>query len=231
MHKMCIIRLTLPQDDPDTKKSNSQTRRAASLAFSAIKFASSLRNEAIVPDSFRGKPLCMDQFRALFGACRVPASSNADTVTVSPDSTHVVVLENNQMYFFQALNPDGTVAVNEEDILYILDAIRKDASRVAPEVSCRNSIGVLTTLPRREWAAARDVIVSHCDENAIAMEVIDLALFVLVIDDVAPRDIHEAAANMLHGTYDLKSTDDLIDYQVRSHTKIMVTPLFALWLF
>ena len=51
------------QDGPDTKTSNCQSRRAASICFSAIKFASSLKNETIVPDSFRGKPLCMDQFR------------------------------------------------------------------------------------------------------------------------------------------------------------------------
>ena len=140
-----------------------------------------------------------------------------DTVAVNPESTHVVVLENNQMYFFQALNPDGTVAVNEEDILEILTAIKADASNVAPEVSSKNALGVLTTLPRREWAEARDVLVSHSVHNHTALEIVDGALFVLVIDDISPKDIHEAAANMLHGTYKLAnigSGDDLIDYQV-----------------
>ena len=88
----------------------------------------------------------------------MPELSEKDTVAVNPDSSHVVVLENNQMYFFQALWPDGTVAVNEEDIFDILVAIKADASKAAPEVTCRNSLGVLTTLPRREWAAARDVM-------------------------------------------------------------------------
>lgn len=59
----------LTQDGPDTKKSNSQSRRAASLCFSAIKFASSLKNENIVPDSFRGKALCMDQYRVCNQSC------------------------------------------------------------------------------------------------------------------------------------------------------------------
>eukprot|EP00956_Cyclotella_meneghiniana_P039167 scaffold166891_cov21-Cyclotella_meneghiniana.AAC.1 len=62
--------------------------RAASLCFSAIKIVSSLKNETFVPDSFRGKPLCMDQFRALFGACRVPELEEKDTVAVNTDSTH-----------------------------------------------------------------------------------------------------------------------------------------------
>jgi hypothetical protein len=152
--------------------------------------------------------------QALFGACRVPELSNKDTVAVNPESSHVVVLENNQMYFFQALWPDGTVAVNEEDILEILLAIKADASKVAPEISSRNAIGVLTTLPRREWAVARDSIISCSKDNGTALEIVDGALFVLVIDDVVPKDIHEAAANMLHGTYNLKSEDNLIDYQV-----------------
>lgn len=36
----------------------------------------------------------------------------------------------------------------------------------------------------------------------------------LVLDNFEPKDIHEAAANMLHGTYNLRTEDNLIDYQV-----------------
>jgi len=204
------------EDGPDTNKSKDQSCRAASLCFSAIKLASALKSERLVPDSFRGKALCMDQFRALFGACRVPELFEKDTVAVDPDSTHVVVLENNQMYFFQALWPDGTVAVNEQDIYEILTAIKADASKVAPEISSRNALGVLTTLPRREWANARDIIKNKSVHNKAALEIIDGALFVLVIDDVTPKDIHEAAANMLHGTYNLRSEENFIDYQAGS---------------
>ena len=204
------------EDGPDNKKSKDQCSRAASLCFSAIKFASSLKQETIVPDAFRGKPLCMDQFRALFGAARVPKSKERDAVEVDPDSSHVVVLQNNQMYFFQALGQDGSVCVNEQDILGILEAIRTDATELPPDVTSRRSLGVLTTLPRKEWAAARELVISTSGHNETALEVVDGALFVLVIDDVKPKDIHEAAANMLHGTYDLRSRDDLIDYQAGS---------------
>jgi carnitine O-acetyltransferase len=204
------------EDGPDNKKSKDQGRIAASLAFSAIKFASSLKKETIIPDEFRGKPLCMDQFRALFGACRVPKINERDTVEVDPESSHVAVLQNNQMYFFQALGSDGTVCVNEQDILEILAAIKTDATQLPPDITSRNSLGVLTTLPRKEWAAARNLLISTSQHNETALEVIDGALFVLVIDDVEPKDIHEAAANMLHGTYDLRSRDNLIDYQAGS---------------
>eukprot|EP00985_Skeletonema_marinoi_P022214 scaffold14073_cov137-Skeletonema_marinoi.AAC.5 len=204
------------EDGPDNNRSKDQCGRAASLTFSAIKFASSLKKETIVPDAFRGKPLCMDQFRALFGANRVPKIGERDAVEVDPESSHVVVLQNNQMYFFQALGVDGSVCVNEQDILEILAAIQTDATKLPPDITSRNSLGVLTTLPRKEWAAARNLLVSTSQHNETAFEVIDGALFVLVIDDVSPKDIHEAAANMLHGTYDLRSRDDLIDYQAGS---------------
>ena len=156
--------------------------------------------------------------QALFGACRVP-EVDKDTVAVNPESTHVVVLENNQFYFFQALNPDGSVAVNEDDILEILTAIKSDASQVSPELSSRNALGVLTTLSRREWAVARDSIVSHSTNNETSLDIVDGALFVLVIDHVAPNSISEAAANMLHGTYNLRSEEHSIEYQVSLATQ------------
>jgi hypothetical protein len=46
------------------------------------------------------------------------------------------------MYFFQALWQDGTLAVDEQDILEILQGIRADASRIAPEVSSHSAMGV-----------------------------------------------------------------------------------------
>ena len=205
------------EDGPDTNK-QSQTKRAACLAFSAIKIASVLRKEELVPDTMRGTPLCMDQFRALFGACRVPDQEN-DTVAVDTESNHVLVIENNQMYFFQALWPDGTVCVNEADIVEILIAIKADAGQTPASVSSNSALGVLTTLPRKEWAAVRTSIVDHSESNATSLDIVDRALFVLVIDDVTPEDMASCAANMLHGTYKLKSGDnDLVDRQVGSLT-------------
>jgi len=205
------------EDGPDTNKQG-QTKRAASLAFSAIKIASALRKEELVPDTMRGTPLCMDQFRALFGACRVPDQEN-DTIAVDTESNHVLVIENNQMYFFQALWPDGTVCVNEADIVEILIAIKADAGQTPASVSSNSALGVLTTLPRKEWAAVRTSIVGHSESNATSLDIVDRALFVLVIDDVTPEDMASCAANMLHGTYKLKSGDnDLVDQQVGSLT-------------
>jgi carnitine O-acetyltransferase len=47
------------------------------------------------------------------------------------------------------------------------------------------------------------------DSNATALRVIDSSLFVLVLDDYAPEDVHGAAANMLHGASHLTDPEGL----------------------
>ena len=53
----------LLEDGPDAKNAKSQVGRAASLVFSSAKMASLLRREELAPDIFKGRPLCMDQFK------------------------------------------------------------------------------------------------------------------------------------------------------------------------
>lgn len=79
------------EDGPDPKIAKNQLCRAASLCFASLKFASALRNEAIEPDMCRGNPLCMDQFKVLFGSSRQPVNrlnTNLDDVHVYSDSSH-----------------------------------------------------------------------------------------------------------------------------------------------
>lgn len=77
---------------PDPKTANDQLRRAASLCFASIKLASMLKHETLKPDSIKGRPLCMDQFRVLFGSSRQPGShqcqASVDDVHVYGDSSH-----------------------------------------------------------------------------------------------------------------------------------------------
>jgi carnitine O-acetyltransferase len=111
----------------------------------------------------------------------------------------VAVLCKNQFYYFFALWPDnGAVAVDESDILDILQAIQKDADRIDLRERSQTALGVFTSLPRSQWAVARQELCAT-ESNALALRMIDSALFVLVLDDYIAPDIHTAAANMLHG--------------------------------
>ena len=202
----------LLEDDPDAKIAKSQILRGASLTFHSLRLAASLKNETLKPDKFKSVTLCMDQFRSLFGTARIP-NEDRDEVEVDLDSDHVVVLYRNQFYYFRALWPRNvqgqvTVAVSEADIAEILQSIVNDGKKQDWAESIEGAIGVFTTLPRNEWAKARYQLVHGSESNKSALEVIDSALFVLVLDDFYPDSVHDAAANMLHGTHVMKELKD-----------------------
>eukprot|EP00934_Nitzschia_sp_Nitz4_P004622 Nitzschia sp. Nitz4//scaffold138_size62050//4768//10338//NITZ4_006382-RA/size62050-augustus-gene-0.27-mRNA-1//-1//CDS//3329535749//4612//frame0 len=195
------------EDSPDPKLANNPLKRAANLCFAAVRFASQVRHETLRPDTARGKPICMDQFKALFGCARVPMKHDKDAIHVFDKSNHVAVMCQGDMYYFQALWPDGDVAVDEGDLVDILTAIHKhamdDVKNGNPVVRAQNSIGVLTSLPRNDWAQARAGLCEHSAANAEALQIVDSALFVLVLDEFEPKNRNAVAANMLHGSYSL----------------------------
>ena len=120
----------------------------------------------------------------------------------------------NQLFSFQALWPDtGDVAVDEVDLVSILEAIREHVTKVETRrkdgeteqkyLDSVSALGVLTSLARNQWAKAREEMIDHSSRNADSFKIIDSALFVLVLDDYIPKTKHEAAANMLHGSYEI----------------------------
>ena len=207
------------EDGPDPKTAKDPIRRAASLCFASIKLASELRNETLKPDVFRGKALCMDQFKALFSAARIPAHDAKDSIALYEKSNHVAVMCRSQLYYFQALWPEGDVAVDEGDLIDILGAIHSHADSVEdPVAASRSALGVLTSLPRNEWAQAREALIKHSKKNEESLRIVDSALFVMVLDEYVPKNVHNAASNMLHGSYHIQKNANYTDYQVGSCT-------------
>jgi carnitine O-acetyltransferase len=175
---------------------------------------------------------CLAQFRALFGASRVPQHSK-DTISVDEKSNHVAVMCCNQLFHFKALWPqDGDVAVDEGDIGDILQAISIHAHKLRNHNNSSSSednkttsdeslsaLGVLTSLGRKQWAKAREEMIAYSPtKNMEGFNFVDSALFVLVLDDYIPKNKHEAAANMLHGSYEL-SSEQSTGTEVRDYNK------------
>lgn len=140
-------------------------------------------------------------------------------VEVDLESDHVAVLYRNQFYYFRALWPgeeegdaegdrEAMLAVSEGDIEEILQSIANDGMKMDLAETAKGALGVLTTLPRNQWAQARYQLVNSSADNKSALEVIDAALFVLILDDYYPENIHDAAANMLHGTHAMKEINE-----------------------
>jgi carnitine O-acetyltransferase len=74
---------------------STQLPRAASLIVSSLGFIHDLRTDMLHPDTLRGTPLDMDQYRRLFGTARIPTDHGCKMETAS-DSNHIVVLRRGQ---------------------------------------------------------------------------------------------------------------------------------------
>lgn len=101
----------------------------------------------------------------------------------------------------QVLWPDSNaLALDERDIAEILRAIQNNAEALDEEEISESGIGGFTALPRSKWANIRESMCKF-EVNEKSLQVIDSALFVLVLDHIATGDdINTCATNMLHGT-------------------------------
>lgn len=200
---------------------STQLPRAASLIVSSLGFIHDLRTEMLHPDTLRGTSLDMDQYKRLFGTARIPTDHGCKMETAS-DSKHVVVLRRGQFCtaccscplaisadylartsdWFDVIDEHHLPLLTEREILRNLQAIVADADKLPTSEVARNAVGVLTTENRKVWSGLR-ITLSRDRRNAACLRVVDQALFVVCLDDVAPDSLAELCGDFLCGTYRL----------------------------
>lgn len=177
-------------DLPPVSGPSPRSRRAACLISAALSLKKSIDDETLPPDKDRGTPLCMSQYRNLFGTTRVPGRSGDELVTWQ-ESRHIAVLCGGGAWSLDVLSREGDEA-SQENIAARLDEISASALP-------GGEIGAGTTLPRRDWAALREKIASLCPENRENLKKIESALFVLCLDPETPPSLHGKGLHYLSG--------------------------------
>lgn len=195
-------------DLPPVTGSSPRARRAAVLIAAALSLKKSIDDETLPPDTERGTPLCMSQYKNMFGSTRIPGISG-DELFVAPNSRHIAVFYRGRAWSLEVLSPEG------EGASY--DSIVARLDEISASVQQGEGIGVGTTLPRRHWGTLREKLFSFCPENRRNMEMIESALFVLSLDPKNPEPLREKGFHYLAGTganrwYD-KSFQILVDEQ------------------
>ncbi|KAM0756020.1 acyltransferase ChoActase/COT/CPT [Meredithblackwellia eburnea MCA 4105] len=188
------------EDDPTPSRGN-QLTRACSLILASLGFVHDLRTGELEPDSFRGVPLDMSQYHKLFGCARLPSRSGCK-IQVDSESSHIVVLRRGQFYWFDVLDSKHRPCLTERALLSNLTAIIADADKTPPNQVAQSALGVLSTERRGIWAGHRANMMKE-PSNAMCLDVLDKALFVVCLDDAKPETASEMCANMLCGTYKL----------------------------
>ncbi|BGP44013.1 carnitine O-acetyltransferase yat1 [Rhodotorula kratochvilovae] len=189
------------EDDPTPARGN-QLMRATSLILASLGFIHDLRTGQLEPDSFRGTALDMSQYQKLFGTARIPTRTGC-RLQIDSESRHIVVLSRGQFYWFDVLDSKNRPALTERALLSNLTAIVSDAARTPPNQVAQSALGVLSTERRATWAGHRSHLMKN-EGNAMCLDVLDKALFVVALDDTSPETKSEMCNNMLCGTYKLE---------------------------
>jgi carnitine O-acetyltransferase len=95
------------KDDP-TIEHMKQSKRAALLIDGLLKFRELIESETLELDRAKSTPLCMVQYKYLFGTCRVPEKTRdrMETAT-SSKALHIIVARHGQFYVLDVINEHG----------------------------------------------------------------------------------------------------------------------------
>ena len=127
----------------------------------------------------------MASLKWLFHAARHPEKPEDTATKYDPQThNHAVVMRKNRFFVLPLTGPDGaelSAAQLEAQLARIIDAAGEGAA-TAP------AVGALTGDNRDLWADNREALLraSPSGKNAAALEAIDSALIVLVLDDSKP---------------------------------------------
>ncbi|KAI9364522.1 acyltransferase ChoActase/COT/CPT [Zopfochytrium polystomum] len=181
--------------------SSFQIKRAAGLVNSMLNFKQLLDSEQLPPDYIRRMPLCMHQYKNMFGIARVPGQSE-DTIrfTYPATANHIIVLARDQIYRVPVLHADGS-RVSLAELERVLFAVTRDSLQSSSEAP----IGLLTAGDRDNWFEAYEAIVKLSPQNAENMEIIHSSLFALALDDFSARQPIDTAHQQIFHNFDARN--------------------------
>jgi hypothetical protein len=165
--------------------------RSAAFVRSMVKWWAKVKNSELEQD----KNQCMAGFARQFGTAKVP-KKGMDVLTSRPKATHIVVMKGNQFYQLNVLSPDGKKLLSQSELEAQLDFILNASSKGDHDDL---DLSTLTAEERDTWAQIRDDLVAHHPVNAKTLDVIDSALFMLVLEDRNPSDMKQRMELSLHG--------------------------------
>lgn len=204
------------------KEYNNQLLRAANMIISSMRFMKTLRANILEPEIyhvnpqksdtdtfrrfvrllpksvsfygaylFKAFPLDMSQFQNLFSSTRIPKLGK-DILYRTDSARHMLVVRNGNFYVFDVLDKQGNILPGEHVLACVQHVLNDKAAK--PE----HPLGYLTTENRDTWATLREHLVSD-PGNREQLDILDTALFSLVLEDTQPARNEDLAHTFLHG--------------------------------
>ncbi|KAL8653880.1 MAG: hypothetical protein Q9226_003662 [Calogaya cf. arnoldii] len=188
------------------EEAHSQIQRGAIIAKAAYNFKLSLEAGRVPQDVLNGEPVCMESLHWLFDAVRKPGIG-VDRMAKSSKSKHMIVMRRGHL-FRVALASRGSDVVSYQDLEEALGSILSSS-----EIR-RDSIASLTADDRDSWTKLRQHLQALHDQNAMVLEIIDSAAFVICLDDGQPTTASERVNQFFLGRPSNRWSDKTLQFVV-----------------
>ena len=175
--------------------SSFQVTRAAGLINGLLNFSDMLDEGTYPAETIRKTPLCMNQYKKIFGTTRIPGDKTDYLVHQYPTKAkHIIVMINNQMFKVD-VKTDANERVPISEIERLLLATSKEALSTLEQPA----IGLLTAGHRDTNYKGYETLKSISSKNAQNFEIIKDALFVVCLDDSSTKSKDLSHHRIFHG--------------------------------
>ncbi|KAK3991361.1 acyltransferase ChoActase/COT/CPT [Cladorrhinum sp. PSN332] len=176
----------------DDRRRRDPAKRAAAITTAALEFKKQVDLGTLEPEYMKKLPICMDSYKWMFNASRVPAKPADYPVKFdAAQNKHILVIRKNQ--FFKVVHEANGQQLNTSELEQAFRRVYELAGERAP------AVGALTSENRDVWTDARAVLLEADSSNAAALEAIEAASFVICLDDAKPVTLEERAHAYWHG--------------------------------
>jgi carnitine O-acetyltransferase len=178
----------------DDKLRKNPASRAAAITTAALSFKNQFDSRTLEPEYMKKLPLCMDLYKFMFHACRIP-EPDSDTCVIHPTqgNEHIIVVRKNRFFKVAYKSEGRQLSTSELELEYykIYDATKNEPAGPA--------IGALTSENRDKWVEFRKQLIDADARNANALKEIEAAAFLVCLDEQAPVTREERAHQYWHG--------------------------------
>ncbi len=145
-----------------------------------------ITSETYPAEFIKKNPLCMNQFKKIFGTTRVPGKITDILVHQYPTTArHIIVLVRDLIYKVDVLGKDNS-RVSIDELARLLLACGRDSLESTTKEK-PVEIGLLTAGHRDNWFHAYAHLTGLDRNNKDNMKIIQSALFAVCLDDVGVR--------------------------------------------
>lgn len=188
----------LNQINPHLPFRKKQISIASELIRNLVDIHLEIQSEKYPVDTMGRKnvPLCMNQYKMLFGVSRIPGNEVDSIYHEFPQkSRHITLIIRDNIYKLPVINEKGLALSIDE----LKDQIKKCID-IQSKSEQQPSIGILTSQYRPEWAKYRHRLEQLSDMNKANLKCIDESLITVCLDDFeTPDDIDLSHRNIFHG--------------------------------